>query len=443
MKNKLNIIKVLGLSVILITSVGSCKLNDLTDPNGPSLSAISANATIGEIRTLATGMESLLRTEIGFYYDVTSIIGREYYYFTNSDPRYTGELLGKGNSTLDNAGFYGTRPYAGRYRVIRQGYILMDAIKYTSEDISDQVKNGYSGFVKTLQAYSLLLVANLQYDNGIRTDTSDPDNLGPFQDYTTALGTISGMLDDAYTSLGNAGTEFDFSLSSGFAGFDTPSTFAEFNRAIKARVELYRGNNSAALTALASSFMDMAGSLDNGPSHFYSSAGTDIANPVYRTPDQSEASIAHPSYITDILPGDDRIDKVALRASGTRTLDGLSGDHDVVVWKSLGSPIPIIRNEELILIYAEANIGTNNAEAVNALNVIRKAHGLADYAGGLTDSEVLTELLYNRRYSLYAEGHRWIDLRRYNMLNILPIDRAGDDVWTKFPRPVNDDSASG
>ena len=27
------------------------------------------------------------------------------------------------------------------------------------------------------------------------------------------------------------------------------------------------------------------------------------------------------------------------------------------------------------------------------------------------------------------EGHRWIDVRRYNLLSTLPIDRPGDDVW--------------
>ena len=36
------------------------------------------------------------------------------------------------------------------------------------------------------------------------------------------------------------------------------------------------------------------------------------------------------------------------------------------------------------------------------------------------------------------EGHRWIDVRRYNLLGTLPIDRPGDDVWTMFPLPVSE-----
>jgi hypothetical protein len=39
---------------------------------------------------------------------------------------------------------------------------------------------------------------------------------------------------------------------------------------------------------------------------------------------------------------------------------------------------------------------------------------------------------------LFFEGHRWIDMRRYNLLNALPLDRAGDDVWTEFPLPVTE-----
>jgi len=47
-------------------------------------------------------------------------------------------------------------------------------------------------------------------------------------------------------------------------------------------------------------------------------------------------------------------------------------------------------------------------------------------------------MLNQRRYSLFYEGHRWIDMRRYGILSQLPIDRTGDDVWDKFPLPVTE-----
>jgi hypothetical protein len=121
------------------------------------------------------------------------------------------------------------------------------------------------------------------------------------------------------------------------------------------------------------------------------------------------------------------------------SLDGLSSNRDVWDYTSSTAPIPIIRNEELILIYAEANIQTMDlTNAVTALNTIRNAYGLPNYSGPVTQAALLTEMLNQRRYSLYCEGHRWVDLRRYNLLSELPIDRPGDQVWTEFPLPVTE-----
>lgn len=428
--------------IALMIVVTSCEIEEVNNPNDPNRDELEANANIGELNNLVAGTESLMRKEVGFYYDVTGIVGREYYVFTDADPRYTGEVLGKDQQTLDPAGFYGTRPYAGRYAVIRNANILLTAISNTTAPLNDSQKEGYIGFAKTAQAYSLLLALNLQYQNGIRIDVEDENALGPFVDYAAALTAISSLLDDAKTSLDGAGDEFAFALSAGFAGFDTPETFAQFNRAIKARVEIYRGNKAAALTALGDSFINETGSLNLGPNHFYSVSGNDRPNPVYRAPGQAEALIAHNSYAADVQPGDDRVaTKTASRAVATS--DGLSGNRDVTIYSSLASFIPIIRNEELILLKAEANIGTNNTEAARLLDIIRNAHGLADYSGATTNDALVDELLYNRRYSLFGEGHRWIDMRRYDRLNTLPIDRPNDDVWVQFPRPISEVGVQG
>ena len=80
----------------------------------------------------------------------------------------------------------------------------------------------------------------------------------------------------------------------------------------------------------------------------------------------------------------------------------------------------------------------NLNEGVNAINIIRNGHGLGDYSGAVNGPALIAEMLNQRRYSLFFEGHRWIDMRRYNLLNTLPIDRPGDDVWTEFPLPVTE-----
>ncbi len=422
---------------LLLVPMASCEIDDLSNPNGSSIAEFESDATKSALQTLVTGIEDLLRQEVGFYYDVTSIVGREYYFFTGSDPRYTGEVLGKESSQLDNAGFYGTRPYFGRYRTIRTANVLLDGAA-NSTLITAEELNGYIGFAKTIQAYEYHLAANLQFQNGIRIDVSDPDNLGAFVSYDQALVDINRILAEAATNLQSAGATFPFNLSSAMAGFDTPASFLQFNRALSARISLYQGNNSDALNHLSDSFMDLAGDLNAGPARFYSTAGGDFTNNLFRAPDQADAIIAHPSFVADATANDTRLSKVLLRPSGTLTLDELSGDYDVWVYTSLNDFVPYMRNEELILIYAEANVGSNNTEAVAAIDVIRNAAGIGAYSGATDDASLITEILYQRRYSLFGEGHRWIDHRRLDLLDDLPIDRPDDDVWVEFPRPVSE-----
>ena len=71
-----------------------------------------------------------------------------------------------------------------------------------------------------------------------------------------------------------------------------------------------------------------------------------------------------------------------------------------------------------------------------AIDKIRQGHNLGAYSGAVTQPALITEMLKQRRYSLFSEGHRWVDVRRYDLLGTLPIDRPDDDVWTEFPLPA-------
>jgi hypothetical protein len=426
--------------LFLFLGLGSCTIDEVINPNNPNLQDLVEDATATELQALAAGVEQLARDEIGFYYDVTSILGRDYYFFTGSDPRYTGELLGKGSATLDAAGFYGTRPYAGRYANVKQCNVLIEAVGNSTASLSDAQRNGYRGFAKTMKAYELHLALNLQYQNGIRTEVSDPDALGPFRSYDEALRDINDLLAEAAEDLAASGEFFAFPISEGFPGGDTIANFIEFNKAFNARIALYRNDKASALSLLDDSFFALNGAFDYGPGRYYSTAGGEEINPVFRNPDQAEAIIAHPDFVASLDPDDDRASKILERPSGELALDDLSGTHDVVVFPSQSSSIPYITNEELILIYAESNIGSNNVEAVAALDVIRLGHGLPAYAGSTDDDSLEDELLEQRRRSLYGQGHRWVDMRRYGRLDELPIDRPDDDVWEQLPRPVSENN---
>jgi starch-binding outer membrane protein, SusD/RagB family len=424
-----------------VLALHSCKIDPVADPNNPGLNGLSNNPSLGEIQNLVTGTEASMRSNLGNYMDGVGVIGREFYRFSTSDPRFTSDLLGKGTATLDNNTFYTTGPFAARYRTVKNTNVLISGITNTSASISAAQRTVGRAYAKTIQAYELLMVLNQQYANGIRVDVSNPDALGPFLSKDQSLDAILNLLNTAYTDL-NANPATAFPFTSALYG-NTAGNFAKFNRALAARVLAYKTDWAGALTALTGSFFDLNGNLKEGAYYKFSTAGGDVLNPVFFPQNSNgETRVAQPSFITNAEAGDTRLAKAPLRSSGSTTQDGLTSTYDFFVYTTNVSDVPIIRNEELILIYAEAKAqqggGANLNDAVTALNKVRNAAGLANYAGAVTQTAVITEMLKQRRYSLYGEGHRWIDMRRYNLLATLPIDRAGDDVWTEFPRPANE-----
>lgn len=428
-------IKVISVSMSLFL-FSACKVEPILDPNNPNASAIVINASLSELQNLADGCESGMRDALGFYYDDLNVIGREYYRFSSSDPRLTSDLLGKASAVLDNNTFYITNPYSARYRVVRNANILIDALTSTKAPITEAQRKAGIAYAKTTQAYQLLSVFNLLYNNGVRVDVKDPDKLGPFLNLQQSMDAILALLNEANTDLKNNTADLPFTTT---LYSKNAAQFSKFNRALAARVAIYKQDWTTANSALAESFLDLNGDLNTGVYHLFSSAGGDQLNPVFYPRNSSgETRVAHPSFITNAEAGDKRLNKVMIRTAAAFS-DGLQSNYDFYLYKTNVDPIPIIRNEELILIYAEVKAQTSvPADAVSAINKIRKAAGLADYSGATDKNSLITEILKQRRYSLFGEGHRWIDLRRYNLLSQLPIDRTGDDVWQQFPIPANE-----
>ncbi|MDO3628034.1 RagB/SusD family nutrient uptake outer membrane protein [Mucilaginibacter sp. BT774] len=424
----------IALFSVSLLLFGSCK-KDYGDLNGETIEDLTKNASQAQLNNLVSGTESGLRNSLNFYLDDVSIIGRETYRFSNSEPRYVLDMLGANGATLNGANFYITFPWASRYRVVKNCNTLIQAAN-NSTLISNAQKAGYIGFARTIKAYQLLLNLNLTYDNGIRVNVADPTHLGPFVSYTDGLAAITALLDSAKTDLSNASISFQLA---GFTGLDDAAGLTKFNRALAARVSLYQTNWQTALDNVNASFLNLNGSFNTGVYHIFGTGSGDQLNPVFIPQNQTgEVRVAHPSYAADLAAGDDRINKTSLRSTAA-SLSGLSSNRDVWLYTSSTAPVSIIRNEELILIYAEANIQLGNFNtAISALNTIRNGHGLGNYSGAVNKNALITEMLNQRRYSLFFEGHRWIDLRRYNLLNTLPIDRTGDQVWSKFPLPVTE-----
>lgn len=247
-------VKAVAVAVPVLFS--ACKVEPIPDPNNPSATGIVTNASLSELQNLVDGSESGMRDALGFYYDDLSVIGREFYRFSTSDPRFTSDLLGKSNAVLDNNTFYITNPYAARYRVIRNANILIDALTNTKAPVTDAQRKAGIAYAKTIQAYELLSVSNLLYNNGIRVDVKDPDKLGPFLNLQQSLEAIANLLNEANTDLNNNSADLPFTTT---LYSKNAAQFLKFNRALAARVAIYKQDWTAANAALAASFIDLNG----------------------------------------------------------------------------------------------------------------------------------------------------------------------------------------
>jgi hypothetical protein len=428
------------LCVMIIILTPSCSFDEVVDPNAPSVDSILQDATIGQLNELVVGVEASARNGHAIETTSSGTMARELYLF-DADPRNTGDLLGKDGIVLDNNSFYSVAQWNGNYRCIKNANLLIQAVNNTAS-VTEMERNGYMGFAKTIIAYKLIQVVK-SYGQA-RIDVVDEDNLGPLVDEATALTAIRTMLDDAQTDLSNA--SFIFSLSNGFDGFNDVVGFTQFNRAVSAMAAVYDGDSTAALTALSNSYFSLTESLTLGPKHVFSNQPNDVLNGLFKAQsttvenqNNGDNIIIHNSWIDEADANDNRVtSKSAVRPDQSAALDDLNGSHETRLYASATSSIDILRNEELILLYAEANISSNIPEAINALNVIRNAAGVGNYTGASTVEAVTTEMLKQRRYSLWCENHRMYDLRRYNLSNTLPIDRSGDQIFNVFPIPLSE-----
>ena len=441
----------LAAATLVFLAATACNDLDVGDLNNPALDEFQNNPTPSALNVAATGLLVGLRTGIAEpngYIVLLGIMGREGFNLnTNSDPRYIDEMV---TGPLDpGSGAFGANIWPQRYANIRNTNVVLNAVDRVNPNLmTAEQQEGLRGFAKTIQAIELLRVIVTRDANGAVIDTDRPatGEPGPIAPRAEVYARIVALLDEGRTHLQAAGSAFSFPLGGGFTGFDTPATFIQVNRAIRARVAVYLNDFAGALTALGQSFIAPAGALDLGAYHIYTTgsgdatnnilAGTAVlrANPLLLTGAQNRANGQPDLRVTT---------KIATTTNATGSSGGVSivSDRHFVIYPSNTSPVPIIRNEELILLRAEANLGLGNlATAVTDLNTIRtRAGGLAAYSGAVTATALQTELLYNKRYSLMWEGgHSWIDFRHYNRLTDLPRQVTGGKFFTKMPFPNNE-----
>ena len=446
--------------------VASCNNFDVQNLNSPTAETLTGGATRDVLARTAIGVQIQALNDRGGIIQQWGIYGREGWNLLGNDPRETGEEI----SGPQDAGGRAGGIWGGQYQAIRTINTFQDAIA-NAAGLTDAEKRAALGFSKTIEAWHLHIVALRSGPVGMPVDVNRPisDEPAPLVTFDEAMAAASAMMDEALADLQAGGTSFPFTFVPGYEGFTTPATFAKFNRALAAKILVHRAtfvNCSAcwaqAKTAIDQSFITTAGlpgSLKTGVYFGYTGTANELSNPVTEALTSNRYWV-HPSIITgaQLRPNgepDLRLTTKTAPAPAPRTLNDLTGTYKPVMYNDPatkapdpGADIPWITNEELLLLRAEIRWNTGDKPgAISDIDLVRvNAGGLAPttLTAASPDAAFVTELLYNRLYSLmWTQGTRWIDARRYGRLGTLPIDRPGDVVHPNMLIPAAECDARG
>jgi hypothetical protein len=433
--------RTLGALSLASLSLAACSQDTLniSNPNTPTVAGASADPQA--LQLLATGLLRRNRDSRSGFITETGRFGREAYVYTPQEGRNTSAyLIGiAGQNRLDPAGF-AVGSWAGPYANLREVFNLKNTINASS--LSAEQKRAALGFAKTIEGMELLtVIATRDTIGAVLQINQNATELAPFVSRDSTYRYILNTLDEGAADLAAGGSAFPFNLHSGYAGFNTPATFRQFNRAMAARAAAYHatsGGGAAAWTraraALDASFINVnattAAAYNVGVYHPYAAA-PDVTNPLAAATNTD--LYAHMSIEADApLKPDGTRDNRYLAKIGPRPQRGAPAGLGVPsslgfqVYPAINTPIPIIRNEELLLLRAEILLATGDKPGALAMinNIRVNSGGLAPstLTAASPDADIVTEILVQKRFSLLLEGHRWIDMRRYGRLNQLPLD---------------------
>lgn len=407
------------------------------DLNIPNLNAPTAgrDATRSSVIVNAQGLLAQARSMTVQGVRTFGIWGRESYDLRPQEPRpHTDNLIGPRDPNSSGNTFFGNN-----YTAIANARSLLQAVDGV-ESVTAEEKEAIRGWAKTVSAFAYfqLALAHPEFGAPLEPPDNPTGELAPIvpqeQIYERAL----ALFDEAQTHLRAGGSSFPFQLTPGYQPFNTPTTFLQVNRALKARTLKYMGRWNETLTALSNSFIDEAAPLDLGVYHSYST--TDGSNPFFG----SITDYIHPRFRNEAqLQPDGTLDRRALektRVIPSVTFFNVTVTEVPTVYAGAEAPFPWITNEELILIRAEANLATGNrSEAVQDVNVIRtRAAGLAPLPMSFS-GDLLDEILYNKRYSLLWEGgFTYFDAFQYDRLGLLPRALPDHVVFNRLNFPANE-----
>jgi hypothetical protein len=454
------------IALALATAVAAgCRDNPVSNPiDAPTVDALNGALTPTSLLQLVIGALAQDRTT---WNDVPSaieagIFARDVYRIDASEPRYVTETLG-GNP--DPGSFAGGRGFAGYYTALRAENNLLKALASagTSQFTQAQI-DATSGFIRTMKAYEYWRVIEMRDTVGATIQTDDANAITPIRCKEPVLAYALALLDSANADFAAAGvaTTLPVKLPTGFSAFgrdyNKVSNLIRFNRGLKGKIEFYTGLNRKGYTPalFPTAIADLTTALGAGPgavpaSQFKTGVWYNfVAGGSENQPNIiADSKIGlNPLVADSVQAGDTRGAKIVARP--TLAGNGLSTSITYVGAQftsgNQNAPMPILRDEELVLLRAQAYIENNDLpDAQLDINSVRTNYGLLPVI--LTSkTQAIDAVLYEKRFSLFFEGaQRLVDLREYGRLNntYLRKELPNDPFNAALPLPRAELDARG
>jgi hypothetical protein len=440
----------------------ACKdATTVPDLNNVSSSLLSTGLNRASVQLLVTGLLNQDRGNWGETYIVfTESMARDLYRIDPAENRWITQTIG---GLPDPSSFVGGGLWGGYWTAIKADNNLIDNIK-TATDLSAAEQQATVGLTQTFKALAYWHVLEARDTVGLPIAVDQPFGTppAPFVCKEDALAYVSALLDSAYNSLLAAGaTPFPLTLPAGFTqagNYSTPTAFAAWNRGWKGKIEYYRGidhqkpNAGSYTTAIAALTQALgtlsAATLENSPYYTYSTAPGAGENPF----GGDIAVHLNPSAGNGIQAGDLRAAKI-IAGVGPYTDFGVTTTFDMANEvpgnaANLTRPIPILKNAEMILLRAQAEIESGQMAAATAdVNFVRTNEGgLAALPTFASVAAGRAAVLYEKRYTmLFESAHRLVDLRAYGEMNAtwLTQELSTDIFNSALPIPQGEINGRG
>lgn len=426
----------IALAAAVAVAAG-CKDNPVANPiDAPTVNAISGGATRPSLQLLVTGLLAQDRASFATFPSVleAGIWQRDVYRLDASEPRFVQETLG-GNP--DPGSFAGGGDWTAYYTALRAENNAILAVgkapagEFTAAEISASL-----GFLRTMKALEYWRIIELHDTVGAAIQTDNALEVTPIRCKPAILSYIASLLDSANTNFAAAGgsTVVPFTLPHGFTDFgrdySVVSNLILFNRGWKGKVDFYRGldRSNPTPSLFPTAIAELTTALGAGPGAVPPSQFTTgvyykfVAGGSENQPNNlSDAKVGlNPLVLDSVQAGDTRASKIVSRT--TLSANGLS--TSITAAKAIAStanqeaPLAILRDEELVLLRAQAYIETGDlVSAALDINDVRTNYGLAPVVLA-SKTDAINKVLYEKRYSFLYEGaQRLLDLREYKRLN--------------------------